>query len=56
MIPSKPAPTLENPNDFSLEFQSFIKKCLTKDPSKRPFAHDLLNVSFYPNKIYFGYV
>ncbi len=44
MIPSRPPPTLETPKDFSLAFNAFISKCLTKDPFYRPSATELLQV------------
>jgi serine/threonine protein kinase len=44
MIPSRPPPTLTDPHKWSLEFQDFIAKCLTKDPNLRPTALDMLNV------------
>ncbi|KAJ3076053.1 Serine/threonine-protein kinase 4, partial [Quaeritorhiza haematococci] len=46
MIPTKPAPKLENEGRFSKTFQNFISRCLTKDPAKRPSAAELLNDPF----------
>jgi serine/threonine protein kinase len=44
MIPTKPPPTLENPDEFSDEFKTFISRCLTKSPDLRPTALELLKV------------
>lgn len=38
-------PKLDKPSHWSKEFNEFIAKCLTKDPSQRPTAEDLLKVS-----------
>ena len=38
-------PRLSNPKLWSKEFYDFISRCLTKDPSKRPSALMLLEVS-----------
>ena len=46
MIPSKPPPTLEREFEFSIEFRDFIARCLTKNPSQRPSASDLLQDPF----------
>ena len=42
MIPTKPSPTLKDPNKFSNEFSDFVSKCLTKSPDERPSATALL--------------
>lgn len=42
-------PKLDQPSKWTRDFNDFIAKCLTKDPSQRPTADDLLkveNVSF----------
>uniref|UniRef100_A0A8C7H9B8 Dual specificity mitogen-activated protein kinase kinase 7 n=1 Tax=Oncorhynchus kisutch TaxID=8019 RepID=A0A8C7H9B8_ONCKI len=39
-------PSLPLSMDFSLDFQSFVKDCLTKDHRKRPKYHKLLEHSF----------
>ena len=44
MIPSQPPPTLQAKDDFSQLFNSFIQRCLTKNPNDRPSAIELLNV------------
>ncbi|KAI8914316.1 kinase-like domain-containing protein [Gorgonomyces haynaldii] len=46
IIPSKPPPTLETPEDFSEVFCDFIARCLTKNPAKRPTARELLSDPF----------
>ena len=46
MIPAKPPPTLDEEHLFSREFVAFISRCLTKDPSQRPSAQDLLSDPF----------
>lgn len=46
MIPTRPPPTVTNPDQISSEFQSFLKACLTFDPSKRPSASQLLKHPF----------
>ena len=43
-IPKMPPPTVSNPRAWSPVFQDFLAKCLTKDPSERPSAMDLLSV------------
>jgi serine/threonine protein kinase len=42
MIPNSPAPTLPDPSLFSDDFNYFLKRCLAKDPTKRPGAEELL--------------
>lgn len=42
LIPQQPPPTLENPSEWSKEFNDFVAKCLVKDPEARPTAMDLL--------------
>ena len=37
-------PFLDRPSKWSKEFCDFVKLCLTKDPTKRPKAEDLLKV------------
>lgn len=39
-------PKLTKPTQHSLEFNSFLAKCLIKDPAHRPTAQELLLVSF----------
>lgn len=43
-ITDEPSPTLGS--DFSSEFNSFVSRCLQKDPSNRPTASELLNHRF----------
>jgi len=42
LIPQQPPPTLENPSEWSKEFNDFVAKCLDKDPESRPSAMNLL--------------
>lgn len=46
MIPSRPPPKLDNQDKYSYEFRAFIARCLTKNPSNRPSAKDLLDDPF----------
>ena len=46
MIPTKPPPTLKEPNNFSNEFADFISRCLVKSPEERPSATALLQHKF----------
>eukprot|EP01132_Coremiostelium_polycephalum_P000679 gene679-840_t len=46
MIPNKPSPTLEKPQNFSKELSNFISLCCKKDPEERPSALDLLSHPF----------
>ncbi|PNF33494.1 hypothetical protein B7P43_G00558 [Cryptotermes secundus] len=39
-------PKLDQPSKWSKDFNDFIAKCLTKDPSQRPTADDLLKHPF----------
>ncbi|XP_069677773.1 serine/threonine-protein kinase 10 isoform X2 [Periplaneta americana] len=39
-------PKLDQPSKWSKDFNDFIAKCLTKDPSQRPTADDLLTFPF----------
>jgi hypothetical protein len=43
-IPFCPPPTVENPEEFSSEFNDFVAQCLIKDPATRPSAADLAQV------------
>ncbi|CAM9737126.1 unnamed protein product [Chrysoparadoxa australica] len=42
MIPSKPPPTLKEPEKWSPEFNAFIAACLVKKPEDRPTSAELL--------------
>jgi serine/threonine protein kinase len=46
MIPKGPPPSLSEPNKWSKDFNDFVAKCLTKDPSARYTAKDLLKHPF----------
>ncbi|KCV71303.1 STE/STE20/MST protein kinase [Fonticula alba] len=46
MIPSKPPPTVSQPERFSPLFLDFISRCLVKDPAHRPSSKDLLSHPF----------
>ena len=46
MIPTKPPPTVKEPEKFSPEFCDFISKCLVKNPEERPSATALLQHKF----------
>jgi len=45
-IPLAPSPTLKEPEKWSDEFKNFLKLCLSKDPSRRGSAAQLLEVPF----------
>jgi len=42
LIPTSDPPTLPDPDDWSEDFNNFLKTCLAKDPAKRPTASTLL--------------
>lgn len=44
MIPSRPAPTLSEPEKWSPELCRFLSKCLCKDPQQRETTSRLLAV------------
>eukprot|EP01107_Rhizomastix_libera_P011447 TRINITY_DN288_c1_g2_i3.p1 TRINITY_DN288_c1_g2~~TRINITY_DN288_c1_g2_i3.p1 ORF type:complete len:340 (-),score=116.98 TRINITY_DN288_c1_g2_i3:83-1102(-) len=46
IIPSRPSPTLKNPENYCDELNDFIGKCLVKKASDRPAASELLNHPF----------
>lgn len=46
MIVNDPAPVLEHPNDFSVEFIVFLNVSLEKDPTKRSSVADLSQMPF----------
>lgn len=46
MIPTKPPPTLKEPEKFSNEFSDFISSCLVKNPEQRLSATALLQHRF----------
>jgi len=42
IIPSRPPPTMTEPEKWSPELNDFVKKCLMRDPNERPDATTLL--------------
>lgn len=46
MIPTKPPPTVKEPDKFSPDFSDFISRCLVKNPEERPSATALLQHKF----------
>lgn len=46
LIPSKPAPTLQDPSKWSKDFIDFLSRCLNKDPEARASAEELLKHPF----------
>ncbi|EGC36664.1 hypothetical protein DICPUDRAFT_150832 [Dictyostelium purpureum] len=46
MIPREESPGLSEKDLWSQKFQDFLSKCLTKDPSERPTAKELLDHEF----------
>lgn len=42
LIPTSEPPTLPDPDDWSDDFNSFLKACLQKDPARRPSADTLI--------------
>ncbi|CAJ0610287.1 unnamed protein product [Cylicocyclus nassatus] len=49
MIPTKPPPTFKKPDEWSPEFNDFIKQCLVKKPDDRKTASQLVEHSFIVN-------
>jgi len=48
-IPNKPSPTLQEPDNWSKEFNDFIACCCQKDQKQRPTAKELLEHPFLTN-------
>lgn len=46
MIPTQPPPKLSDESKYSPQFVNFLKKCLIKNPDKRPSAQELLKDAF----------
>lgn len=46
MIPSRPPPTFQNPENWSEEMNDFLKECLVKNPEKRKDAEELMKHDF----------
>ncbi|KNC53615.1 STE/STE20 protein kinase [Thecamonas trahens ATCC 50062] len=42
LIPNQPSPNFAKPSRFSPEFRDFVRRCLHKNPAKRPSAAELL--------------
>lgn len=51
LIPSKPAPTLADPDNWSPEMLDFIRVCCKKDPSERSDSALLTNHSFVRQEV-----
>lgn len=49
MIPTKPPPTLKNPDEWTPVFNDFIGRCLVKNPEERVTADELLTHEFIVN-------
>ncbi|KAJ1367890.1 Serine/threonine-protein kinase cst-1 [Parelaphostrongylus tenuis] len=49
MIPTKPPPTFKKPDEWSEEFNDFIKQCLVKKPEDRKTASQLVEHAFTAN-------
>jgi serine/threonine kinase 3 len=49
MIPTKPPPSLREPDQWSPEFIDFVTQCLVKKPEKRATATQLLHHEFIGN-------
>nr|CDJ93460.1 Serine threonine protein kinase-related domain containing protein [Haemonchus contortus] len=49
MIPTKPPPTFKKPDEWSDEFNDFIKQCLVKKPDDRKTASQLVEHRFIAN-------
>ncbi|CAL4137287.1 unnamed protein product, partial [Meganyctiphanes norvegica] len=49
MIPTKPPPSFQNPDNWSPEFIDFVTMCLVKDPKERSTASMLLTHKFVSN-------
>jgi len=43
MIPSRPSPKLDRPEDWSKRMNEFLAKCLQKKPEKRPTSEELMD-------------
>ena len=50
-IAANPPPRLQEPQDWTPEFNSFVETCLTKPPEERPTAQELLRHSFIEKKV-----
>jgi serine/threonine protein kinase len=51
VIPSRDAPTFQNPSKWSTEMVDFLARCLVKDPAKRASADDLLAHPFVRTEV-----
>lgn len=51
LIVNGPPPTVDEPKKFTQDFNSFVSECLTKDPTKRKSANELLAQPFIFKKM-----
>ncbi len=49
MIPSKPPPSFNKPDQWSPAFIDFVTRCLVKNPEERATASELLQHEFICN-------
>ena len=50
MIPSKPPPSFNKPDQWSSQFIDFVSQCLVKNPEERATASQLLQHEFIQNQ------
>lgn len=51
MIPNRPSPGLDKPEEWSEEMVDFLSKCLTKKADQRPWAQDLKDHPWVENEV-----
>lgn len=49
MIPQKPPPSFNKPDQWSPQFTDFVSRCLVKNPEERAIASQLLQHEFIKN-------